>query len=189
VFALALLVVSAASLPFLLLNLNVAAEGYPPAWQLVLASLDAGVQEEIFSRLFLMTLLAWLGGLVRRGEDGRPSRGVVWTAIILSGLTFGWGHVDDQIYGAEIAGALAAVMLVNTALGVTFGWLYWKQGLESAILAHFLVDAVGSAVVIPAYMSGSLLLGLLVLAGLMLAAVLSWRLLVCKRARDTTPAT
>jgi membrane protease YdiL (CAAX protease family) len=175
VLALSLLVAIVGSVPFLLVNLGVQGDSYPPLWRLVLASVDAGVQEEIFSRLFLMTLLAWLGGLVWRDKEGRPTRGVLWAAIILAGLLFGWGHVDEHFSNPEIRGVLVTALLVNTALGIAFGWLYWKQGLESAILAHLLVDAVGSAVVVPAYLSDSVWLGLLVLAGLIAVAGLCWR--------------
>jgi len=34
------------------------------------------------------------------------------------------------------------ILLLNGSIGVAFGWLYWKYGLESAMLAHFLVDVV-----------------------------------------------
>ena len=189
VACLGLLVAVAGSLPFLLVNLDVQPESYPPFWQLVLASVDAGVQEEIFSRLFVMTLLVWLGGVIWRDDAGRPTRGVLWTAIVLAGLVFGWGHIDDQLSVPGIRGALAGVMLLNTAYGIAFGWLYWKQGLESAILAHFLVDAIGSAVVMPAYLADNLWLGLLVLGGLILAGVVSVWLVVHDRSGTERPAT
>jgi hypothetical protein len=31
---------------------------------------------------------------------------------------------------------------LNGLLGVGFGWLYWKYGLESAMLGHFSADIV-----------------------------------------------
>jgi len=31
---------------------------------------------------------------------------------------------------------------LNGLGGLAFGWLYWKQGLESAMMAHFLADIV-----------------------------------------------
>jgi len=189
ILALSLLVAIVGSLPFLLLNLGVSAGGYPPRWQLVLASLDAGVQEEIFSRLFLVTLLAWLGGLVWRDEAGRPSKPVLWAAIILSGLAFGWAHVDEHISDPQVRGALAGVMLANSGFGVVFGWLYWTQGLESAMLAHFLVDAVGSAVVMPAYLAVNRWQGFLVSGGLLLGAALCCLYLVRQRPGSARPQT
>ena len=33
-------------------------------------------------------------------------------------------------------------LLLNGIGGVIFGWLYWKKGLESAMIAHFSADIV-----------------------------------------------
>jgi hypothetical protein len=170
VLALSLLVAIAGSLPFLLLNLNVDPERYPAAWKLILASVDAGVQEENFMRLVLMTLFVWLGSLVWRDKDGHPRGQVFWSAILLSGVLFGWGHVDDQITGLGLQGGLLAKLVVNILFGVLFGWLYWRLGLECAILTHFLVDAVGSGLVLPTYLSGNPWVGAIVALGLLSAA-------------------
>lgn len=186
VFALSLIVAIAGSLPFLLVNVNVNPEGYPASWMLVLASVKAGVREEIFMRLFLMTILAWLGGLVQREADGRPSPTVMWCAVILSGFLFGLGHIDEVVPTPEIYGALVLILLVTTMFGIVFGWLYWKQGLESAILAHFMVDAVGSGIVVPAILSKNPLVVLAAAIGLILAVVISWRALTRRAARPSS---
>jgi len=60
VLALSLLTALLGGLLVLLLNLGVP-EHPPAAWALVLASLDAGIQEELFYRFFLMTLMVWGG--------------------------------------------------------------------------------------------------------------------------------
>ncbi len=185
VLALSLLVAITGSVPFLLVNLNVRPEGYPASWMLFLASARAGVREEIFMRLFLMSLLAWLGGFLQREQDGRPSPRVMWCAVIVSGFLFGWGHVDEVLLSPGIPAAAVAVLLVSTLFGIVFGWLYWKQGLESAILAHFMVDAVGSGIVMPVYLSRSPWANMVAGIGLILVAVLAWRV-VLSRARQGT---
>ncbi len=86
-----------ASLPFFLLNRTDDPERIPPVWTLPLGSLDAGIQEECFMRLFLVTLFAWIGGLLWRDEEGRPDPAVLWVAIIMAGLIFAWAHMDDQV--------------------------------------------------------------------------------------------
>jgi membrane protease YdiL (CAAX protease family) len=154
---------------------------------LVLASVQAGVREEISMRLFLMTILAGLGGLVQREEDGRPSPTVMWCAVILSGFLFGLGHIDEVVPTPEIFDALIIILLVNTVFGIVFGWLYWKQGLESAILAHFMVDAVGSGIVVPAYLSNNPLVWVTVPIGLILVVVISWRALTPRAGRPSSP--
>jgi hypothetical protein len=169
VVAVSLLIASAGSLLILLLSLNANPEGYPPSWKLILASVDAGVQEENFSRLFLMTLFVWLGSLVSRQADGRPTQRVFWIAVILSAVLFGWSHIDDKLAEPAIqAFTLVIILAVNTMFGIIFGWLYWQLGLECAILAHFLIDALSSAVIMPAYLSGNLLVRVVVLIGLVL---------------------
>ena len=185
VFALSLIVAIAGSVPFLLVNLNVDPETLPPSWTLFLASVKAGVREEIFMRLFLMTIFAWLAGLLQREQDGRPGPRAMWFAVILSAFLFGLGHIDEVVPSPEIYDALVGILLVTTIFGIVFGWLYWKQGLESAILAHFMVDAVGSGIVVPAYLSKDPLLSVAVTIALILAAVLSLRALT-RRAEPGT---
>jgi hypothetical protein len=162
-------------------------ERYPQSWRLILASVKAGIVEEIFSQLFLVSLFVWLGSLVSRDVDGRPSRLVFWVSIILAGLLFGWAHVDDRlpIQGATM-GALVSIFSLNAALGILFGWFFWKFGLECAMMAHFLIDALFSALIVPAYLSKSLLVWLGVGSALLIAAVISWRILtITKLVVDT----
>jgi membrane protease YdiL (CAAX protease family) len=33
-------------------------------------------------------------------------------------------------------------VLIITPVGLAFGWLYWKRGLEAAILSHFVIDVI-----------------------------------------------
>jgi hypothetical protein len=37
---------------------------------------------------------------------------------------------------------VAFVIGVNTAFGLLFGYLYWRHGLEAAMIAHALAHAV-----------------------------------------------
>jgi hypothetical protein len=175
--AVSLLIAVIAGLPFFLLNRSLDPERLPPLWTLLLGSLDAGIQEEIFMRLFLVTSFTWLGSLKWRDAEGRPHPAVLWIAISLAAVIFGWSHVDDQVLNHGMHASLVPPMTVNTALGIAFGWAYWRLGFESAMLAHFLVDAIGTAVVIPGFLSGNPLLSAAVLISLILAGIGSWRLL------------
>ena len=181
ILALAILFAILASLLLLPFNLGGENVDYPASWRIFLAAIDAGVQEEIFSRLFLMTLFAWLGAFVRRDEAGHPAKTAIWSAILLSGLLFGWAHIDDEVLNPSLDapfGEYASIMAAATLLGIGLGWLYWKQGLECAILAHFLVDAMAAGIVVPAFLSGRLLPIVAVLGGLVLLAAISWRVLM-----------
>jgi membrane protease YdiL (CAAX protease family) len=37
---------------------------------------------------------------------------------------------------------ITRAIVLNGGGGLAFGWLYWKQGLESAMIAHFSADIV-----------------------------------------------
>jgi hypothetical protein len=110
----------------------------PPAWQGLLASFYGGINEEILNRLFLMTLVVWLGSLV-----GRTGNGVFWLAILLTGLLFGLGHLPGAVaMGIPLTPLYIGRTLLLNASGLLFGWLYWRWGLESAMVAHLCVDLV-----------------------------------------------
>ncbi len=180
ILALSLLFSAAGSLPFILLNRNVSSDRIPAIWKMALASMDAGIQEELFYRLFLMSLFVWLGRILLKKQASHFPRIPFWIGIILSGLVFGWSHIDHQIseFGiTESTGALIEVMLVNTVYGVMFGYFYWKHGLECAMFAHFMLDAVGCCIVIPATLSRNPWIYLIVIGGLILTGVGSYRFL------------
>lgn len=72
--------------------------------------------------------------------------------------------------------------------GIIFGWLYWKLGIECAILAHFAIDAVASGIVVPAYSSGNLFVQVIAIVVFILTALIAGCLLKrSNRVRSITP--
>lgn len=175
VLAISVLAGLGGGLVILLLNLS-SVPGFTPAvWKMLLASLDAGVQEEIFYRFLVVTLLVWLGGLVWHDGSGEAAPWVVWAAIAIAGVVFGWAHVDDHLAREGVAvSALVPIMWANTILGIGLGFLYWRFGLEVAIVTHVLIDCVGIGVLVPVYLSTNTGLQLLVALLLMGIAVAAW---------------
>jgi len=171
--------ISVVSLPFsLLLNFNVNSASYPVGYHLVLASVKAGIVEELAYRFFLVSLFVWLGSFFKRSHDGRPTRGVYWGAILLAGLIFGWGHVDARLGIPEAPfEMLTGIMILSTFLGIFFGWLFWKLGIEWAIFAHFAYDALVSAVLLKIYLLNNVLVWIGFLSLVILAAWISWQAL------------
>jgi len=105
-------------------------------------SLYGGIGEETIVRLAGLTLIAWLCSLLFLDKDGRPKLAVLWVANILLALYFGYGHLNTA---ASIGWPMKPLIItrtlvVNGIAGLVFGWLYWKYGLESAMLAHFFAD-------------------------------------------------
>ncbi len=108
----------------------------------ILASLYGGIAEETIVRLGGLTLIAWLGGLLFHNAHERPKLFVLWTANILLALWFGYGHLNTAASIGWPMNPLVTTrsLVLNGIAGLAFGWLYWKYGLESAMLAHFFAD-------------------------------------------------
>jgi membrane protease YdiL (CAAX protease family) len=110
-------------------------------WMGILASVSAGIKEEILLRFGLMTLLAWLVMKITRRERVGP--GAIWMANIVAALLFGAAHMPAASSMTVLTPAVVAVALVfNGVAGVTFGWLYWRRGILAAIVAHIVADIV-----------------------------------------------
>lgn len=122
------------------LHSHAAAQAGASAWHGFLASFYGGIVEEVELRLFVMTLLVWVVAKVR---NKAPTVGLYWFAILGAALLFGAGHLPAaaQVWPLD-AIVVARVVLLNALAGLVFGWLYWKRGLEVAMLAHFSADIV-----------------------------------------------
>jgi hypothetical protein len=115
----------------------------PAAWRGFLASFSGGIVEEIQLRLFVMSLLAWLGSFISRTSEGKPTKAVFWIANILAAILFGAAHFQTvAIFVPLTALVVFRTLLLNGVGGVIFGWLYQTRGLESAMIAHFTADIV-----------------------------------------------
>lgn len=115
----------------------------PAAWKGLLASFYGGINEELLLRLGLMSVLVWLGRFVSKTKDDHPTLAVLWTANILAAVLFGLGHLPATAAFISITQLviLRAIML-NGIVGIACGFLYFKHGLESAMLSHFTADIV-----------------------------------------------
>jgi len=115
----------------------------PAAWKGLLASFYGGIAEEILLRLFVMSLLVWLGHFLSKTSDGKPTGGVFWAANILAAVLFGLGHLPATALLVPMTPLIIfRAILLNGLIGVACGWLYWKRGLESAMIAHFSADLI-----------------------------------------------
>jgi membrane protease YdiL (CAAX protease family) len=87
----------------------------------ILLALRAGIHEEIVYRLFIFTLATYLVSTII--ESKRKS---VIIGMVLSSIVFGLLH---GFYFAYLSGAILA-------------YIFYKNGLISAIVVHFLADAI-----------------------------------------------
>jgi membrane protease YdiL (CAAX protease family) len=117
--------------------------GEPEVWKAVLACLYGGFAEEVLMRLGLQTLLA--AGIRRLVKDRAvpPTGATMWPAIVLSNIGFGVGHLPATSAMVPLTPTVVVrALLLNSLVGVPCGYLYWKQGLEAAMMAHGTADVV-----------------------------------------------
>ena len=100
--------------------------------------LYGGFTEELLLRWGVMTLLVWaLWRLLGRGKD-RPSGIYFILAILASAVLFGLGHlpIASMFAGGLTASVVICVVTGNSLFGIVAGFLYWRFGLEAAMLSH-----------------------------------------------------
>lgn len=106
--------------------------------------LYGGITEELLLRWGLMTLLVWIGWRVLAKRPQVPATGYFVTAIALSSLLFGLGHLPLAFaLGTPVTVAVVTYVIVaNSVFGLIAGYLYWRVGLEAAMIAHMMVHVV-----------------------------------------------
>ncbi len=113
----------------------------PTPFEWLLRSLSAGLTEEIFFRLGLMTLFVWIARLaVKKPDFERPS---LWIGNLIAALFFAAAHLPNILSsGSPDWNMVMLVLLFNTLGGLVVGWLYMRYGLLSAVLTHFFADFI-----------------------------------------------
>jgi hypothetical protein len=112
-------------------------------WKRFLVCFYGGIDEEVLTRLFLLTLLAWLGSRIFQKQKVRLSPATFWITNIIVAILFGLGHLPNAAMVMHITPTVVLLALVlNGIAAIPFGYLYWKRGLEAAIIAHFCADFV-----------------------------------------------
>lgn len=108
--------------------------------------LYGGFAEEILTRWALMSLIAWIG---LKLSGGRAAAVVTWAAVWVAAVGFAVAHLPllFLINSTPSPWVIAAVIGGNALPGAAFGWLFWRRGLEAAMLAH-IVAHVGSTLVL-----------------------------------------
>lgn len=113
-------------------------------WKRFLASFYGGIVEELLMRLFLFSSLVWLVSGSWRADRKAPGEVVLWSVNIFVALIFGLAHLPAAgLMNIPITTSLVVMaLLLNGLAGATFGYLYWRRGLEAAMVAHFSADIV-----------------------------------------------
>ena len=120
---------------------------HPPFPVSILASVTAGIGEEILFRGFVFGLWGFLLNWLLKRFNGR--RIALWIANIIAALAFGAGHLPALFFltGASSPAdlnpfLLAEIFLLNGVIGIVAGARYMKDGLVAAAGVHFWTDMV-----------------------------------------------
>lgn len=118
--------------------------GFPVS---ILASLSAGIGEEIAFRCFVFGLWAFILNWLLGRFNGRMA--ALWIANVIAALAFGASHFGTVMVltGAASLADLSPVLMVeifvlNGAIGLIAGQRYMKDGLVAATGVHFWTDVV-----------------------------------------------
>ncbi len=120
---------------------------HPPFPVSVLASMTAGIGEEIMFRGFVFGLWGFILHWLLKRFNGRTA--ALWIANIIAALAFGAGHLPTFFFltGASSLAEinpflLAEGFLLNGLIGLVMGQRYMKDGLVAAAGVHFWADVV-----------------------------------------------
>ena len=76
-----------------------------------------------------------------REKSRRSGRVVFWIANLIVAVLFALGHIPSAKLLMPITPlVIVALLTINGAASLLFGYLCWKRGLEAAMLAHFSAD-------------------------------------------------
>lgn len=106
--------------------------------------LYGGITEEILLRWGLMTLLVWITWRFFQNRQGTPKNWGVGLAIFLSSILFALGHIPIALYLTQQPNLALLIYIIgaNSFFGLIAGYLYWKKGLESAMIAHIFYHTI-----------------------------------------------
>ena|SRR5437588_3587469 len=113
-------------------------------WENFGASFYGGLNEEFLMRLFGLSVLAWLLSRAWHTASGLPTNAIFWIANVIMAVIFGLGHLPavKTLLGRITPLVLTRTLLLNIPIGLVCGWLFWRYGIEAAVVAHFAADIV-----------------------------------------------
>jgi hypothetical protein len=101
----------------------------------------AAVIEEIFFRAIVLPGFAGLNVWISRRSHLQEETVLIWTANLLQAFVFGAGHIlagRGILFGQPWY--VRVPLSSQTWLGFVLGWLYWRFGIERAIVCHATFD-------------------------------------------------
>jgi len=113
----------------------------PTISKIIAGLLAGGIIEEVMMRLFLMSLIVFIISKVMKKKE-IPSF-VYVIANILVALLFAVGHLPSTATMTTLTPILIIrCLLLNSGLGLAFGYLYRKYNIRYAIVSHGLCHLI-----------------------------------------------
>lgn len=100
----------------------------------LITRLIGGVFEEVVMRWGLLTIIVWSAWRIFQRGTGTPGNMLIYSCIFFSQMLFAVGHTPALVMFGITNPAWSLFTIFIVAL--PWGWLFWKQGLESAVIAH-----------------------------------------------------
>jgi hypothetical protein len=99
-----------------------------------LSRLFGGLNEEVIMRWGLLTIIVWILWRIFQHGIGTPKKILVYSCIFMSQILFALGHYPAlKSFGIiNPLGSICTIFIIS----LPWGWLFWKEGLESAFIAH-----------------------------------------------------
>jgi formate/nitrite transporter FocA (FNT family) len=100
-----------------------------------------GISEELLIRWGLMSFLVWLFFRCFQNSASQIKPIIYVASIFVSALVFALGHLPAAYALSSVVTAplIIYILVGNTVFGIVAGGLYWRYGLECAIISHMLV--------------------------------------------------
>ncbi|MDL3984414.1 CPBP family glutamic-type intramembrane protease [Shewanella xiamenensis] len=119
-----------------------AGESLTPPWYAKV--IYGGITEEILIRWGLMSFITWCCYRLTQAKETEVKPYNYVFAIVLSAFLFGIGHLPVAFtLTSEVNSALIFYIIFgNAGFGIVAGYLYWKRGLECAMLAHIIAHLI-----------------------------------------------
>lgn len=113
----------------------------------LVASLTAGIGEEVIFRLFFISFWVWLISYVTL--KNRWQNQIFWIITILSALAFGVGHIPALmiLFGLEAVNEIppalmTEIILLNGVISLVAAYYFRKFGFLAPVGIHFWTDIV-----------------------------------------------
>jgi hypothetical protein len=122
------------------IRLRFTAESSLETWKRVVIAFDSAVLEEIIFRFFLISSLVWIASKIWQIQKP-PNPELFWVINALIAIGFGIAHLPQWSAITPLTPlVIMIVVFLNSIGGLTFGYLFYANGLEAAIVAHFAAD-------------------------------------------------